>query len=80
MKLWEILAIQRGRKQDKINQGKLIRWQTFMLMHNGIIDLEKAHINSPKDLIRFVDEMNEDIPEEEKNDLLNMIQAMRCKD
>lgn len=72
-----MLAISKGYRQRTINQWKIARWQTFMLMHNGIADPSKANINSPSDLMTFEDEENADsMTEEDKEELLGMIHAM----
>jgi hypothetical protein len=50
---WEIKAIIAGYRKRDQQAWERTRWQTFMLMHNGMVDLSKAGITSPLDLLRF---------------------------
>lgn len=50
---WEIKAIIAGYRKRDQQAWERTRWQTFMLMHNGMVDLSKAGITSPIDLLRF---------------------------
>lgn len=50
---WEIKAIIAGYRKRDQQAWERVRWQTFLLMHNGMVDLSKAGITSPLDLLRF---------------------------
>lgn len=50
---WEMRAIIAGYRKREQAAWERTRWQTFMLMHNGMIDLSGAGIDSPTDLIAF---------------------------
>lgn len=48
---------------------EMTRWQTFWLLHNGMLDCRKAGITSPTDLIRFPwdnDHPSDDQPTDEE--------------
>lgn len=51
--LWEARRIIRGYRQRQRVAWEQTRWQTFWLLHNGMLDCRKAGIISPTDLIRF---------------------------
>lgn len=51
--MWEIKRIIRGYRVRQRTSWEQIRWQTFWLLHNGMLDCQKAGITTPADLIRF---------------------------
>lgn len=53
------------------------RWQTFWLLHNGMLDTKKAGINSVTDLIRFP--WDDETPEADDLPSDDEINAMRAK-
>lgn len=48
---WEVLAIIRGYRRRQEEEWRRTRWQTFVLMHCGMADLSKSHINTPEDIL-----------------------------
>lgn len=50
---WEVRRIVNGYRRRERTLWELTRWQTFLLMHNGMADLKKAGIYRMQDLIRF---------------------------
>ena len=53
LRWWEVRAILRGYNRRHRDAWSIARWQTYHLMAVSGADLEKAHIYSPLDLIRF---------------------------
>lgn len=61
LRWWEVRAIIEGyRKRERLT-WTVARWQTFLLMHNGMTDLKKAGIHTAADLIRFPWEKDDDV-------------------
>lgn len=59
--LWEIRAIANGYRKRERGAWERCRWQTFMLMHNGFVNLKEAGIYDATDLITFPWEKTQDI-------------------
>lgn len=53
LKLWEIRAIIRGYRKREHSLWHIARWQTFWIMHNGMLDMKKAGLHSERDLCTF---------------------------
>lgn len=53
MRWWEMRSVINGYRRRERLTWTVARWQTFMLMHNGMTDLKKAGIYSASDLLPF---------------------------
>lgn len=53
LQLWELRAIIRGYRKRERSLWHIARWQTFWLLHNGLLDTNKAGLHEEKDLATF---------------------------
>lgn len=53
MRWWEVRSVISGYRRRERLTWTVARWQTFMLMHNGMTDLRKAGIYTASDLLPF---------------------------
>ena len=53
LEFWEVRAIIRGYRRKQETEWAQLRWQTFWLMHNGMVDLGKVGIHQPSDLMQL---------------------------
>lgn len=74
----EVKLIIRGYRRRERTSWEQTRWQTFWLMHNGMVDLKKAGINTEEDLITFPwDNDDADLPSaDEVEDMQDMLRAI----
>lgn len=74
---WEVQRIIDGYRRREHSLWQIARWQTFCLMHNGILDLSKANVKTPDDLIKFEWEKEqqegEDLDSDEIDDLRSLL-------
>lgn len=61
MRWWELRAVIDGYRKRERTLWTVARWQTFLLMHNGMVDLGKMGIHREYDLARFPWEKEGDV-------------------
>lgn len=66
--VWEVRRIIAGYRKREHKEWERTRWQTFWLMHNGMVDLNKAGIHSEQDIVKFPWERpgQDDLPTDEE--------------
>ena len=62
LRWWEMQAIIRGYNRRERGMWSATRWQTYYLMSVSMVDLKKAGINKPTDLMKFPWEKEADTP------------------
>ena len=73
LQVWEVRRIIRGYRKREQTTWEQCRWQTFWLLHNGMLDVRKAGINQPSDLIQFPwdkEQVDPDMPTKEEVDAM----------
>lgn len=50
---WEARRLILGYRHRQYEAWRMVRWQTFWLMHNGIVDMHKAGLGKATDLLRL---------------------------
>lgn len=63
LSFWEMRAIIDGYRKRQQKQWEMTRWHAFMVMHNGMIDLQGAGVTRPADLVTFP--WDEDVDDDE---------------
>lgn len=75
---WELCAIIRGYRKRERTLWHIARWQTFWLMHNGMLDTNKAGLHEEQDLALFPweDEKAPELSDEEIEKIRNELKRL----
>ena len=73
LSVWQIRLIIDGYHDRQRYMWNATRWQTWMLMQVGMADLSKSGVHSPKDILHFPWDDEEEISDEDIEDVKELL-------